>query len=276
MLASKTTSLLWLHIYIKPTSIPLIRTVHHAVFITSSEAELFAMRCGINQACNKDNISKIIVITDSIHAAKCIFDSSTHPLQLHSVAILSELWLFFNKSQSNSIEFWKCSSHLKWRFHKDVDKDTKSFKPTPVFPCKISWDYCWKWISDNIINQWKMQFQASDSKENNFLDLLDNDFNSIEPSYIRGGPWLQAFGYSNSLCTHATRAITNHAPIGKYHLRFFPNEHFSCPCNEYPIKTRRHILHECRRFNGYWNPKRDSLSHFILFLTFNPKEFAFE
>ena len=121
-----------------------------------------------------------------------------------------------------------------------------------------------------------MQFQASDSKENNFLDLLDNDFNSIEPSYIRGGPWLQAFGYSNSLCTHATRAITNHAPIGKYHLRFFPNEHFSCPCNEYPIKTRRHILHECRRFNGYWNPKRDSLSHFILFLTFNPKEFAFE
>ena len=36
---------------------PLIKTVHHTVFVTSSEAELFAMRCGINQACNKDNIS---------------------------------------------------------------------------------------------------------------------------------------------------------------------------------------------------------------------------
>ena len=91
----------------------LIKTVHHAVFITSSEAELFAMRCGINQACNKNNISKIIVITDSIHSAKCIFDSSSHPLQSHSAAILSKLHLFFNKSQDNSIKFWECPSHLK-------------------------------------------------------------------------------------------------------------------------------------------------------------------
>jgi len=74
---------------------PLVKTVHHAVFVTSSEAELFAMRCRINQACNKDNISKIIVITDSIHSVKLIFDSSLHPLQSHSAAILSELRLFF-------------------------------------------------------------------------------------------------------------------------------------------------------------------------------------
>ena len=132
---------------------PLIKTVHHAVFITSSEAELFAMRCGINQACNKDNISKIIVITDSIHSVKLIFNSSLHPLQSHSAAILSELRLFFNKSQDNSIEFWECPSCLKWRFHKDIDKDSKSFKPTPFFSCKTSWDFCKKTDSDNIIKQ---------------------------------------------------------------------------------------------------------------------------
>jgi len=91
--------------HIHQANVPLTRTVHHAVFVTSSEAELFTMRCGINQACNKDNISKIVVITNSIHAAKCIFDSSAHPLQLHLAAILSELQLFFNKSQDNSIEF---------------------------------------------------------------------------------------------------------------------------------------------------------------------------
>ena len=207
---------------------------------------------------------------------KCIFDSLAHPLQLHSVAILSKLRLFFNKSQVNSIEFWECPSRLKWRFHKDVDKNTKSFNPTPIFPCKISWDFCWKLISDDTIKQWKMWFQASDGKGNNFLDLLDNDFNTIEPSYIQGGLWLQAFSHSNSLCARATRAITNHAPIGEYCLRLFPNKHFSCPCNDYPIETRRHILYECQRFNGYWNPRRDSLSHFILFLTLNPKAFAFE
>jgi len=59
-------------------------------------------------------------------------------------------------------------------------------------------------------------FQASDGKGRHFLDLVDNNFKDIEPSYTKGGPWLQTFGHSNSLCIHATRAITNHAPIGEY------------------------------------------------------------
>ena len=261
------------HVY--QANSPLIKTVHHTACVTSSEAELFAMRCGINQACNKDNISKIIIITDSIHSAKCIFDSLLHPLQSHSAAILSKLRLFFNKSLNNSIKFWKCPSRIKWRFHKDIDKDSKLFKPTPVFPCKISWDFCKKTDSDDIIKQWKMRFQASDGKGNNFLDLLDDDFNIIELSYIKGGPWLQSFSHSNSLCARATRAITNHVPIGEFHLRFFPNKDFRYPCNKYLIKTKRHILHECQRFNGYWNPRSDSLSHFIMFLIHNPKAFAF-
>jgi len=142
--------------YIHQTNVPLIKTVHHAVFVTSLEAELFAMRCRINQACSKNNILKIIVITDSIHTAKLIFDSSSHSLQSHLAAILSELRLFFNKSQDNTIEFWECPSHLKWRFHKDVDKDSKSFNPTPIFLCKTSWDYCKKTDSDDVIKQWKM------------------------------------------------------------------------------------------------------------------------
>ena len=58
---------------------PLTKTVHHTLFVTSTEAELFTIRCGINQACSKDNVSKIIIITDSIHAAKKIFDSNSHP-----------------------------------------------------------------------------------------------------------------------------------------------------------------------------------------------------
>jgi len=254
---------------------PLTKTVHHAAFITSTEAELFAIRCGINQACNKENMSKVIIVTDSIHTVKKIFDSKSHPFQSHTAAIFSKLRGFFNSSHDNSIEFWECPSCLKWRFHKDIDKDSKSFNPTPTYPYKISWDYCKKIDSDNIINQWKMTFQASDGKGKQFLDLLDDDFNTIEPTYTKGGPWLQVFGHSNSLCARAMRAITNHAPIGEYRLRFFPNEDFKCLCNHYPIELRRHILHKCRRFNGYWNPRRDSLNHFTMFLITNPNAFAF-
>ena len=76
-----------------------------------------------------------------------------------------------------------------------------------------------------------MMFQASDLKGNHFLDLMNRDNNPLESLYIRSGLWLQNFGHSNSLCTRATRAITNHAPIGEYRLRFFPNKEFKCLCD---------------------------------------------
>ena len=254
---------------------PLTKTVHHAAFMTSTEVELFAIRCGINQVCSNKAISKIIIITDSIHTVKKKFNSSSHPFQHHSVAILNELWSFFISNPNNSIEFWECLSCLKWRLHHDVDKDSKLFLLIPIFSCKISQDFCKKSDSDNIIKQWNMTFQASNRKVNQFLKLLDDDFNTIKPSYTKGGSWLQAFGLSNLLCTCAIRAITNHAPIRKYQLRFFLYKDFSCLCNNYPIESRRHILHEYKRFNGYWNPKKDSLSHFIMFLVANPNAFTF-
>ena len=118
---------------------PLIKTVHHASFVTSSEAELFAIRYGINQACSLDNVSKIIIVMDSIHVAKKIFDPGSHPFQIHSAAILNNLRNFFIANDSNSIEFWECPSKLKGKLHHEVDKDSKTFVVTPSFPSKISW-----------------------------------------------------------------------------------------------------------------------------------------
>ena len=265
------TSVSHIHIWDKP----LIKTVYHVAYITSTEAELFVIRCGINQACSKEDISRIIIVTDSIHAAKKIFDTKSHPYQIHATAILKELRQFFSKCQGNHIEFWECSSWLKWNLHKSTNRDSKEFNPIPVLPSKISWDFCKKADSNNCINLWKMTFQVSDGKNKQFYDLVDNNLEIIKPFYTKGGPWLQLFGHSNLLCARATRVITNHAPIGKYCLQFFPKEDFKCFCGDYPIETRRHILHECMRHNGYWNPRRDTLSHFVMFLSANPKAFAF-
>ena len=239
------------------------------------EAELFAIRCGINQACSIGNVSKIIIITGSIHAAKKIFDCGSHPYQIYLTAILSELHIFFSSNESNTIEFWECPSKLRWRFHHGADKDSKSFSVTPSYLTKISWDFCKKSDCDELIKLWKMTFQVSDGKGKHFLDLLDGNLNVIEPSYARRGLWLQAFSHSNSLCACAVRAITNHTLIGEYRLQFLPNMDFACPCNNYSIEPRRHILHECQRFNGYWNPRRDTLNYFVMFLTTNLNAFTF-
>ena len=92
---------------------PLVKMVHHTAFVTSTEVELFAIRCGISQACSKENISKIIIVTNSIHAAKKIFDTKSHPYQIYMSAILNELQQFFTTCQGNYIEFWEYPSQLR-------------------------------------------------------------------------------------------------------------------------------------------------------------------
>ena len=52
--------------------------LHHTTNVISIEAELFTIRCRINQAINTNNILRIIVITDSLHVVKKIFDPSLH------------------------------------------------------------------------------------------------------------------------------------------------------------------------------------------------------
>jgi len=89
---------------------PIIKMIHHAVNITSTEAKLFAIRCSINQAVNLPGISKIVIITDLIHTVKRIFDLSIYPFQTHSASISKELRKFFLTNNNSSITFWECPS----------------------------------------------------------------------------------------------------------------------------------------------------------------------
>jgi len=186
--------------HIHSANCSLIKTVHHASFVMSSEAELFTIRCGINQVCSLNNISKIVVITDSIHVVKKIFDPSSHPFQIHSAVILNNLRNFFIANDSNSIEFWECLSKLKWGLHHKVDKDSKSFVVTSSFPSKTSWEFYKKSDSDELIKLETSSSKESKRKDKNFLKLLDDNLNVVESSYTKGGPWLQLVGHSNLLC----------------------------------------------------------------------------
>ena len=118
-------------------------------------------------------------------------------------------------------------------------------------------------------------FQAFEAKEKYFLDLLDNDLHPLEPLYSKGDSWFKYFGHLNLLCGKTIRAIINHAPIGEYHLCFFSKESFSCPCRNYLIKTRYHILYKYKRFNNYWNLRQDTICYFMFFLIFNSNIFSF-
>ena len=127
------TSITYIHVCDKP----IIKTLYYAGNITFTKAKLFAITCSINQVINIQEISKIIVDTDSIYATKRIFNPSLHLYQIYSASISNKLRKFFLLSSSNLIEFWKCPSWCSWLLHKVVDRETKKFHHSPLFPCKL-------------------------------------------------------------------------------------------------------------------------------------------
>ena len=69
----------------------VIKTIYHAVNITFTKAKPFAIRCELNQAIQLTNIKYIIIIIDSMHTTKNIFDLSVHLYQIKLVAISKEI-----------------------------------------------------------------------------------------------------------------------------------------------------------------------------------------
>ena len=137
------------HIYIYDR--PIVKTLYHTANVTSIKAELFAIGYGINQAISLLGISKIIIITNSIHAVRTIFNSLIYLFQVHSAAISKELRKFFIANNDNSIEFWKYPSHCNWPLFKSIDRDTKHSHQMLLLLCKSSWDFSKKSKCDDII-----------------------------------------------------------------------------------------------------------------------------
>jgi len=72
-----------------------------------------------------------------------------------------------------------------------------------------------------------------------FLDLNNNNNQPICLIYSKGRAWLKHVGLSNLLYACITIFITNHAPIGKYRLMFFPNKLSTCLCNNSSVNLSR-------------------------------------
>ena len=88
--------------------------------------------------------------------------------------------------------------------------------PVPYYSYKLSWDFSKKSKCNNILLRQKISFQALDEKGHQFLELLNDNNNMLEPIYSKDSSWLKYFEYSNLLYVRAIRAIVNYAFIKEY------------------------------------------------------------
>jgi len=98
-----------------------------------------------------DSIHDIMVITDSITAAKKILESKVDPLQNMLIPLASAIKTFLSKDSRNKICFWYCPSKAKWPRHKLVNDQVKASLCTPIFPSKESHLFSRKKECDNTL-----------------------------------------------------------------------------------------------------------------------------
>src|SRR3978361_1100 len=93
---------------------------------------------------------------------------------------------------------------------------------------------------------------------------------TIDPSHTKLGSWLNTAPMDNTMLAQATHAITNHAPIGEYRLRFKLSNDNLCKCGA--PETREHILELCPlyKIRGHMSQIRGELAALFSSLTHTP------
>jgi len=173
-----TTSISHIH----SCSSPIKKTLHHAINVTMTEAELFAIKCGISQVIQVPDIFCIIIIMNSIHVA--LFISINHSQLLSSRS--SDYFSTNNPiiPLSSGIVLAKISDgFIYW-----LIMTQKSSTSLLYIPAKHHGTLYKKEECNSYIKNWQILFLTSNLKEKHFLDLLDDKHNTIVPSYVKGGP----------------------------------------------------------------------------------------
>ncbi|EJF67299.1 hypothetical protein DICSQDRAFT_47142 [Dichomitus squalens LYAD-421 SS1] len=68
----------------------------------------------------------------------------------------------------------------------------------------------------------------------------------LPPKHVQP-PAIKVLGGSRGAMTRFSRACLNHAPLGSYRLRFFPDEPAECPwCGV--VQSRLHVLRDCTNY----------------------------
>jgi len=182
---------------------------------------------------------------------------------------------FFSRDNRNIIHFWQCPKKAKWLRHKLIDDQVKATENRPIYPSRNSYLFSKKKECDNTLKKWQNSFYTSQKRGQLFLDFEDKKQIVIKPMYIKGGSWLPSIGFTNALCTWFTHMTTDHAPIGEYRQRFFPNSPLSCSCGQAELQTREHIVMHCP-LHSSTRPCNIIINSFVHFLNNNPSAFCFD
>jgi len=128
----------------------------------------------------------IIVVTNSISAARKILESKVNPLQSIVILVAFAIKSYLSKDARNNIYFWHCSNKAKWPRHKLVDDQVKASSNVLMLSNRNLHLFSKKKECDSILCKWQTSFATSLKKGHYFLNFKDEKQHVIKLTYSKG------------------------------------------------------------------------------------------
>ena len=131
------------------------------------------------------DVKCIVIITDSLTAARRAVDASVYSGQAYSLAIVQALRGFFTNHPDCSIHFWDCPSKAQWSLHFLAHEDATSTKIAAGHYLATSLDALQSKSTTACLNAWRTSFAHPSSQDRHFLPLKGGIKNLLQPSYAK-------------------------------------------------------------------------------------------
>ena len=162
-----------------------------------------------------------------------------HGQQLVSIVACRNVREWLEKDDRRRVVFHWCPSHEGMEWNELVDEDAKQAAGLPTDRDECSLAHAQHLLAVQLKSHWRDEYKSSPTYSGrNFLRLAAFD----PPSHL-ASPALKAFGDSRSCMARLCWAVLDHAPIGSFRRRFFPNVNGSTTCPECRVfQDREHVL----------------------------------
>ena len=266
---------------------------------TSFDAEMVGLTMAFSKATNIPNVNTIAFFVDNESAAKAILNpTSTSPAQGCSIGACRNARRWLEHDHTRTIEIFWCPSHEGIAGNERVDVLAKEAAEGDQ-PNSISYAYA-KHKAMHVMKQdWQKNTAVSKYLGHNFLKFEEvvkvnhckpkllmrdkgyesesEDGESDDDEDHQGVRKSVLWGRNSTLVSRMARLILNHAPLGSYREKYFPEYERNCNfCNEF--QDRKHVLFECHHYTRPpdWNNHqtllkgKGSIQKFADWLTDNP------
>ena len=187
----------------------------------------------------------VLMFIDNQATLRSLFSTKLHTAFQLALMNSKNMFKWVSLAPDNMIEFRWMPCHLGFALNELADKAAEQ---TPIGPPAFPHHSLASLLRKNrslVINEWRLGWHIfAESKE---LKLKKKKCLYMPNAWDGKGKQFTKLAHNITLFSRFTRLISGHAPTGKYHQCFFPQEPRGCTCFE-EFQSRSHLLVECPKY----------------------------